>query len=156
MLSFFSLLFLQSSMCVLVLASQSCLTLYDLMDYIAYQAPLSMEFSRQEHWSWLPFPSPGYPPNPEIEPGSPALQAVSLPSEPPGKSKNTGAGSLSLLQWIFPTQESNWGILHCRQILYQLSYQGSPRWRNGNNSTCQCRRHKRFNPWVGKILWRRK
>ena len=39
--------------------------------------------------------------------------------------KNTGAGSLSLLQWIFPTQESNQGLLHCRQILYQLSYQGS-------------------------------
>ena len=34
-------------------------------------------------------------------------------------------GSLSLLQWIFPTQESNWGLLPCRRILYQLSYQGS-------------------------------
>ena len=43
-------------------------------------------------------------------------------AEPQGKPKNTGAGSLSLLQWIFPTQ----GLLHCRQILYQLSYQGSP------------------------------
>ena len=39
---------------------------------------------------------------------------------------NTGAGSLSLLQGIFPTQESNWGLLHCRRILYQLSYPGSP------------------------------
>ena len=43
-----------------------------------------------------------------------------------GKSKNIGVGSLSLLQWIFPTQESNRGLLHCRQVLYQLSYQGSP------------------------------
>ena len=42
------------------------------------------------------------------------------------KPKNTGVGSLSLLQEIFPTQESNQGLLHCRQILYQLSYQGSP------------------------------
>ena len=42
-----------------------------------------------------------------------------------GKPKNTGVGSLSLLQWIFPTQESNQGLLHCRQILYQLSCQGS-------------------------------
>ena len=42
------------------------------------------------------------------------------------KSKNTGVGSLSLLQRIFPTQELNQGLLHCRQILYQLSYQGSP------------------------------
>ena len=39
---------------------------------------------------------------------------------------NTGVVSLSLLQGIFPTQESNWYLLHCRQILYQLSYQGSP------------------------------
>ena len=45
-----------------------------------------------------------------------------LPAEPPGKPKNTGVGSLSLLQRIFLTQESNWGLLHCRQILYQLSH----------------------------------
>ena len=50
----------------------------------------------------------------------------SLPAEPPGKPKNTGVGSLFLLHGIFPTQESNWGLLHCRRILYQLSYQGSP------------------------------
>ena len=52
---------------------------------VARQAPLSMEFSRQEYWSGLPFPSPGYLPNPRIEPGSPALQADALSSEPPGK-----------------------------------------------------------------------
>ena len=40
--------------------------------------------------------------------------------------QNTAVGSLSLLQGSFPTQESNWGLLHCRQILYQLSYEGSP------------------------------
>ena len=73
-----------------------------------------------------PFPSPGDLPNPGIEHRSPALQVDSLPAEPPGKPKNTGMGSLSLLQWIFPTQESNWGILHCRLILYQLSCQGIP------------------------------
>ena len=49
-----------------------------------------------------------------------------LLSEPPGKPKNSGVGSLSLLQGIFPTQELSWGLLHCRWILYQLSYQGSP------------------------------
>ena len=54
---------------------------------VACQAPLSMKFSRQEYWSGLPFPSPGYLPNPGIEPGSPALQADSSPSEPPGKPK---------------------------------------------------------------------
>ena len=53
---------------------------------------------------------------------SPTLQADSLPSEPQGKTKNTGVGSLSLLQRIFLTQELNQGLLHCRWILYQLSY----------------------------------
>ena len=50
----------------------------------AHQAPLSMEFSRQEYWSGLSLPSPGNVPNPGIEPESPALQADSLLSEPPG------------------------------------------------------------------------
>ena len=86
----------------------------------------SMEFSRPKYCSGQPFPSPGDLPNPGIEPRSPALQADSLPAEPQGKCKNTGVGSLFLLQGIFPTQELNWGLLHCRQILYQLSYQGSP------------------------------
>ena len=63
---------------------------------------------------------------PGIEHRSPTLQADSLLSEAQGKPMNTGVGSLSLLQEIFPAQESNWGLLHCKQILYQLSYQGSP------------------------------
>ena len=54
------------------------------------------------------------------------LQVDSLRAEPQGKPKNTGVGSLSFLQRIFPTQELNGGLLHCRRILYQLSYQGSP------------------------------
>ena len=49
---------------------------------VARQAPLFMEFSRQEYWSGLPFPSPGDLPDPGIEPMSPAFQAVSLPIEP--------------------------------------------------------------------------
>ena len=55
------------------------------------------------------------------KPRSHTLQADSLPAKPPGKPKNTGVSNLSLLQWIFPTQESNRGLLHCRRILYQLS-----------------------------------
>ena len=55
---------------------------------VACQAPLSMGFSRQEYWSGLPCPPPGYLPNPGIEPRYPALQADSLPSEPPGKPNN--------------------------------------------------------------------
>ena len=52
---------------------------------VAYKAPLSMDFSRQEYWSGLPFPSPGDLPNSGMEPGSPALEADALSSEPPGK-----------------------------------------------------------------------
>ena len=52
---------------------------------IAYQAPPSMRFSRQEYWSGLPFPSPRDLPDPEMEPGTPAFQADALTSEPPGK-----------------------------------------------------------------------
>ena len=94
--------------------------------------------TRQLHGLYSPWNSPGHNtrvgslsllqgelPNPGIEPKSLALQVDSLPAEPQGKPKNTGAGSLSLPQWIFLTQESNQGLLHCRQILYQLSYQGS-------------------------------
>ena len=56
-----------------------------LQPHIACQAPLSMEFSRQEYWSGLPFPPPGDLTDPGIEPRSPALQSDILPSEPPGK-----------------------------------------------------------------------
>ena len=86
----------------------------------------SMEFSRTEYWSGYLFPSPEDLPNPGIEPSSPTLQVDSLPAEPQGKPKNTRVGRISLFQWICLTQESNWSLLHCRQILYQLSYQGSP------------------------------
>ena len=73
---------------------------------------------------WGIFPTQGS--NLALEPSSPALQADSLPAEPQGKPKNTGLGSLSLLQRIFPAQALNLGLLHCRWILYQMSYQGSP------------------------------
>ena len=75
---------------------------------------------------WVAMTSPGDLPDPGINPRSPALQEDSLPSEPSEKPKNTGMSSLSLLQGNFPTQELNRGLLHCRRILYQLSYQGSP------------------------------
>ena len=69
-------------------------------------------------------------PNSGIKPRSPTLQADSLPAEPQGKPKTTGVGSLSLLQRIFLTQESNWGLRHCRWSLYQLSYERSPLFQN--------------------------
>ena len=65
--------------------SLSCVQLFATPWTVAYQGPPSMGFSRQEYWSGLPFPPPGDLPDPGIEPGSPALQADALPSEPPGK-----------------------------------------------------------------------
>ena len=85
-----------------------------------------MEFSRPEYWRGQPFPSPVDLPNPRVEPRSPILWVDSLPSEPKEKPKNTGMGSLTFLQQIFPTQELSWGLLNCIWILYQLSCQGSP------------------------------
>ena len=94
---------------VLCLVTQSCPTLMTSWT-VARQAPLSME--------WVAMSFSRGSSHPGIEPRSLALQVDYLPSEPPGKLKNTGVGSLSLLQGIFPTQELNWGLLHCRQILY--------------------------------------
>ena len=68
-----------------------------------------MGILQQEYWSELLCPPPGDLPNPETEPRSPTLQVDYLLSEPPRESKNTGVGSLSLLQGIFLTQESNQG-----------------------------------------------
>ena len=99
---------------------------------VVHQAPLSIGFPRQEYWAGLPFPSLGDLPNPGIKPRSPSLQADSLPAESPGKPKNTGMGSLSLLQWNFPTREynqvsciggrffTNWAIREAQEKVSQL------------------------------------
>ena len=97
---------MEHSVSLKVKVAQSWVVSYSLQSHGLIQ---SMEFSTTEYWSGYPFPSPGDLPNSGIEPRSPTLQADSLPAEPPGKPKNTGVGSLSLLQGIFPTQELNWG-----------------------------------------------
>ena len=76
--------------------SQLCLTLATSLT-LALQAPLSMRFSRQEHWSGLPFPSPGDLPVPGIEPRSPELQADSLLTELPKKPQ---LGLYSCTAWV--------------------------------------------------------
>ena len=63
----------------------SLVRLFAISWTVAYQSPPSMEFSRQEYWSGLPFPSPRDLSDPGIELRSPALQADALPSEVPGK-----------------------------------------------------------------------
>ena len=132
---------------------QSCQTLWDPMDYSPH-VPLSMGFFRQAYWSGLTFPAEDLPdPGTEpMSPVSPALQVDflvlshlealmelfvcffeshsvmlwlhELYSPWNSLGQNTGVGSFSLLQRIFPTQGSNPGLLHCGQILYQLSHKG--------------------------------
>ena len=137
--------------CCCCLVAQFCLMLVT-PQIKARQAPVSMGFPRQEYWSGLPFPSLGDLPHLGIKPTSlvsPVLQEDSLvlscqcesesfsvefyslgphglysPWNYPGQ--NTGVGSPSLLQGIFPTQGSNPCLPHCRQIVYQLSHGGSP------------------------------
>ena len=97
--------------------AQSCLTLCDLMDYIV---PGILQ-ARIMEWVAFPFCRGSFQPRDQTQ-GSPSLQADSLSAEPQGKPRNTGVGNLSLLQGIFLTQAWNQGLLHCRWILYQLSY----------------------------------
>ena len=120
------------------------------------ESPSVVSDSLRPHGLYSPWNSPGqntgmgslsllqgFLPNPGIKPRSPTLQADYLPAEPPGKPKNTRVDSLSLLQRVFPTQESNQVLLHCRRILYQLSYEGSPQlarnkseWLDSFNNVC--------------------
>ena len=96
--------------------TQSCLTLCDSMDYTVHGILQAVILE------WVAFPFSWGSSHPGIKPRSPTLQVDYFPAEPQGKLKNTGVGSLSLLQGIFPTQELNQGLLHCRWILYRLSY----------------------------------
>ena len=103
---------------------------------VAYQAPLSMAFSRQEYWSGLPFPSLIH----ESEKWKWSRSVVSDSSRPHGlwptrllcpwhfPGNSTGVDCHFLLQGIFPNQGLNLGLLHCRQMLYRLSQQGTRSW----------------------------
>ena len=100
--------------------TQSCPTLCNPMDYTVHGILQARILER------VAFPFSGDLPNPGVKPMSPTLQADSLPAEPQEEPRNTGVGDLSLLHQIFLTQELNQSLLKCRQILYQLSYQGNP------------------------------
>ena len=106
--------------------AQSCPTLCDPVDYSPTGSSVH-GILQARILEWIAISFSRDLPDPGIEPRSPAVEADSLPAEPPGKPKNTGVGSRSLLQGVFPTQGSNPGLPDCRQILYQLSHQGSPR-----------------------------
>ena len=75
-----------SLICAFMLSRFSCVQLFAVLWTVACQAPLSMEFSRQEYWNRLPFPSPGDLPNPGIKPTSPTLTGGFFTTGPPGKS----------------------------------------------------------------------
>ena len=117
-----------------------CIQLFVILCMVAHQAPLSMEFSRQEYWSGLPFPFPGNLPNPGIKPAflmSPALAceffitsatweaAIYFSKSLHQSYKEHLVGYGNLLQGLFLTQGSNLR-LHCRQIPYPLTLLGSP------------------------------
>ena len=103
-----------------VKVTQFCPTLCDPMDYIIHG------ILQAKILEWVAFPFSRAPSQPRDQTQVSCIAGDSLPGEPQEKPKNTGVGILSLLQWIFPTQGSNQGLLHCRWILYQLSYQGIP------------------------------
>ena len=88
---------------------------------VAYQAPPSMGFSRQECWSGLPLPSPGDLPDPGIEPGSPALQVDALPSEPPGKPQDVSS-ALHLSCTLFLLHQ-----IHLRSLGVRFQRLGTPK-----------------------------
>ena len=116
-LGFPVLLYLQS----MYLVTQLYLTLWNPMDYSPPGSSVYGDSPGKNTGVGCHALLQGNLPHPGIKPSSPSLLADSLPSEPPGKPKYTGVSSLSLLQGIFPTQELNQSLLHCKQILHQQS-----------------------------------
>ena len=107
--------------------SLSCVWLFATPWTVTRQAPLSMEILQARILEWVAMSSSRGSSQPRDR-----TQLSHIAGRffyhlcHPGKPMNAGVGSLSLLQGIFLTQESNWGLLQSRQILYQLSYQGNP------------------------------
>ena len=97
---------------------------------VAHQAPLAMEFSREEYWSGEPLSSPRGLPNPGIKPRSSTLQTDSLPSEPPGKSKATPNRHLQTVLWLhscLPLQSPSPPITQPRHLeLFSPPVSGTP------------------------------
>ena len=117
--------------CMKVKVAQSCLTLCDPMDHTVH----GILQARILEWVAVPFSRGSSQPRDRTQVSH--IAGDSLPAEPHRKPKKARVGSLSLLQRIVPIQELNRGLLHCRWILYQLSYQGSKfsLWLCKNHST---------------------
>ena len=102
-----------------VKVTQSCPTLWDPMDYTVYG------ILQARTLEWVAFPFSRVSPQPRDWTQVSHIAGGFFTSWATREAHNTTVGCLSLLQQIFLTQESNWGPLHCKRILYQLSYQGS-------------------------------
>ena len=124
----FLLLYKEGEGCVCVCQSLSHLQLFVAPWTVTHQTLPSMEFSRQEYWSEQPFPSPGDLPDPGIEPVSPALQAGSLPSEPPGKPQKT----ISCCKYFQVPADSRGDVLMSSLL---QPFTGGP----GQNVSCELR-----------------
>ena len=107
---------------VKVKVAPSCPTLCNPVDFTIHGTLQA----RILEWVAFSFPRASSQPRDWTQVSCIALQVDSLPAEPQGKPKNTGVGSRSLLQGIFPTQGLNPGLSHCRWILYQLSHREVP------------------------------
>ena len=105
--------------CVCVCQSLSCIQLCATLGTVVCQASLSLEFSSQEYWSGQPFPSPWDLPNPGDEPGSPALQANSLPTELQGKPRKTSTSAL----FITPKPLTVQITTNCEKFFKRWEYQ---------------------------------
>ena len=116
---------------VKVKVTQLCPTLCNPMDYTVHG------ILQARILEWVAFPLCRGSPQPRDRTQVSGIAAGFFASWATGKPKNTEVGSLSLLQWLFPTQKLNWGLLHCRRILYQLSYQGSQKRQRNQRSNCQ-------------------
>ena len=122
--------YVKECIAVKVKVAQSCLT---LCNHLHHTVHVILQARILE---WVAFPFSRNLPNPGIE--LPHCRWILYQLSQQGKPKNTGMGSLSLLQWIFLTLESNQGLLNCRWILYQLSYEGSPwLWSNEKKITTE-------------------
>ena len=111
-------------MLTIILKSEK--TSWKLENILMHEVKWKLLIPQARILEWVAFPFSRRSSQPRDQTHVSSLQADSLPAEPQGKPKNTGVDSLSLLQRIFLTQGSNQGLLHGRQIVYQLSYQGSP------------------------------
>ena len=105
--------------------SLSFVQLFATLWTVACQAPLSMGILQARKPDWISRPSSRWSSQPRDWTQVSHIAGGFFTSEPPGKPKNTGLGSLFLLQGIFPTQELNQGLLYCRQTLYHLSHRES-------------------------------